>query len=330
MSDEPSAATAIATEQLSKHYENGTRALESLDLSVPAGRCLGLLGRNGSGKTTLVRLLAGLTLPTAGRALVGGIDPARDPVAVRRLVGVATQSEALDPHMTVAEHVRLVTRLWRMEPAAEHAEELMERLGLDAVRSSLVRRLSGGTRRRLDLLLALVHRPTVLLLDEPTVGLDPQARHAVWSFLEELRSRGVTLLLTTQYLEEADRLCERIAVLAEGRIVAEGSPTRLKRRLGSSVVTFHTSTPAQLADRLRDLGATESSGQVRVRVEAPEDLPRVLRAALAAGGVKDVEVSAPSLEDVYLELTGHAPGGGGEPSRHGDVSSSLTSIGARG
>jgi len=222
---------AIRTEGLGKRYGD-TQALEDVDLDVPRGSVLGLLGHNGAGKTTAVRILTTLALPSAGRATVAGHDVVQAPQRVRESIGLAGQDATLDGLLTARANLELVARLHGMKRtrARARAGELLERLGLPE--DKLVRTLSGGTRRRVDLAAALVATPPVLFLDEPTTGLDPHARHELYALLEEHVNDGATLVLTTQYLEEADRLADAIVVLKQGRVVAHGTPGELKARLG--------------------------------------------------------------------------------------------------
>src|ERR671919_627889 len=221
-------------------------ALDGLDLEVDAGTVFGLLGPNGAGKTTLVRVLATLLRPTAGRARVLGHDVVAEPLAVRRRIGLAGQFAAVDGELTGRENVEMVGRLYRLSgsEARARADEVLDRFGLAGAADRRVSTYSGGMRRRLDLGATLIGRPPVILLDEPTAGLDPRTRLELWSTIEELRREGTTVLLTTQYLEEADRLAQRIAVVDRGRIVAEGTASELKATIGTEVLVVRVADPA--------------------------------------------------------------------------------------
>src|SRR5215213_10433828 len=225
--------TGIVADGLGKRFGD-LWALRDLDLAVPAGSVLGLLGHNGAGKTTAVRILTTLALPTTGRAQIAGLDVVADALEVRRRIGLAAQAATVDGLLTAHRNLELVGRLYHLPKAVARAraDELLERLGLAAEADRLVKTFSGGMRRRLDLAATLVAAPPVLFLDEPTTGLDPQSRNELWALVRELVRDGATLLLTTQYLEEADRLADDIVVLRDGRIAACGSPSALKARIG--------------------------------------------------------------------------------------------------
>ena len=239
----------IEIEGVTKTF-GSTTALAGVDFTVEAGTVLALLGRNGAGKTTLVRILSTLLAPDCGALRIAGVDVIREAAVVRSLIGLAGQFAAVDDTLTGRENLELVGRLYglRRADARARADEVLERLGLSEAADVLVRTYSGGMRRRLDLGASLVGRPLVLLLDEPSTGLDPRARIDLWGLIDELVGDGMTLLLTTQYLEEADRLADRIVVIDRGRLIAEGTPEALKRRVGGDVVVplpARTQTPAQ-------------------------------------------------------------------------------------
>jgi ABC-2 type transport system ATP-binding protein len=229
---------AIEVEDLAKTYANGVEALRGVSFRVSPGEVLAYLGRNGQGKTTTVRILATLTAPTAGVARVAGHDVVRESHAVRSRIGVTMQAAALDPEMTGREHLEFVTGLWGRPPHEVRtiAADLLEAFSLVAAADRQIQTYSGGMKRRLDLAGALVNRPRVLFLDEPTTGLDAQSRRALWSRVRELREDGTAVLLTTQYLEEADALADRVAVIEAGRIVAADAPTALKRSTGAATL----------------------------------------------------------------------------------------------
>src|SRR5205823_4608462 len=250
----------------------------------------GYLGGNGAGKTTTVRILAGLTRKTSGRAVIDGVDLNRDPSAVRDRVGAAMQSASLDELMTAREHLKLIGSLYGMSrrDAADVARRQLEAFGLAQAADRLVATFSGGMRRRLDLALSLVHRPPVLFLDEPTTGLDPQSRRAMWSMIRDLRDQGTTILLTTQYLEEADELAERVAVVDRGRIVAIGTPLELKSKIGRTTVAFRLRNPAdqsRLPAAVGDAEFTVADGRVHLEMAGDGDRLTGLLTALRDQGV---------------------------------------------
>ena len=288
-------------------------ALRGVDLRVPAGSVLGLLGPNGAGKTTLVRILATLLRPDGGSVQVAGHDVVRHPQRVRRAIGLAGQYASVDEHLTGRENLELVARLGHL-PAKEarvRAAQLLMQVGLEEAADRAVKGYSGGMRRRLDLAAALVGDPQVVFLDEPTTGLDPPSRQALWGMIERLRSAGKTILLTTQYLEEADRLADHVAVVDQGRIIAAGSPQELKARLGGEVVEVtveHAAQAAAIAKALRGRKAQVDRG--RVRVPAPKgaqslaEVLAALKGRLPPGA--EVALRKPTLDDVFVQLTGHA------------------------
>ena len=312
MADAGHSGSAIVIEALVRDY-GGLRAVDGVNLEVAAGEVYGFLGPNGAGKSTTVRILTTLLRPTSGRAIVAGHDVARDASGVRRSIGVALQEASLDPLMTGRELLRLQGALHglRRREAAVRGEELLERVDLMAAADRRLATYSGGMRRRLDLALALVNRPRVLFLDEPTTGLDPASRAALWREVRALNADGTTVFLTTQYLEEAEQLADRVGIIDHGNIVAEGTPDELKERLGGPSLHIDLQDPAQegaARSTLARFGRCEDRRGGGLRLRAPEGarmIAPVVRALDEAGiAVDAVEMDLPSLDDVFLALTG--------------------------
>jgi ABC transporter DrrB family efflux protein len=322
-----SSVPAVRVEGVVKRF-GATVALDGARLEVPAGMVFGLLGPNGAGKTTLVRILATLLAPDAGRAEVFGHDVAGEPTAVRELIGLTGQFAAVDELLTGRENLEMFGRLFKLsgEQAHRRAGELLERFDLAQAADRPARTYSGGMRRRLDIASSLLTRPQVLFLDEPTTGLDPRSRNEIWAVVRELRREGTTLLLTTQYLEEADQLADRIAVIDRGKVIAEGTGNELKDRVGGQILEVELSSAGQ-RDRaqavLTGVGCGEPQPDERpdrLTLPAPRDGLQLVEEA-AAGlrraqiGVSDIGLRRPTLDDVFLQLTGAAPSeDGGEPS----------------
>ncbi|MFZ7088240.1 ATP-binding cassette domain-containing protein [Curtobacterium sp. RRHDQ10] len=314
---------------LTKTYASGSgpvHALAGLDLDVPEGTVTALLGPNGAGKTTTVKVLTTLVRPDSGRATIAGVDVLADPQATRRSIGVSGQYAAVDENLTGFENLEMIGRLYHLGRAASRARarELIDVFDLSEAGDRPVKGFSGGMRRRIDLAGALVMNPRVLFLDEPTTGLDPRSRLALWDVIEHLVADGATVLLTTQYLEEADRLADDVAVIDDGRVIARGTSDELKAQVGGHrvVVTVVDSASASaVVDALRrhGNGDVESSGDGRTHsiavVDGPAALQRILADLDCAGvALHDAGMRRPTLDDVFLRLTGHAaaPDGGAD------------------
>jgi ABC-2 type transport system ATP-binding protein len=289
------------------------RAVDGIDLEVDAGEIFGFLGPNGAGKSTTVRMLVTLLTPTAGVARVAGFDVVKEPTAVRRSIGVALQDAAIDPLMTGDEllHLQAILHGLGKKVAARRCGELLERVGLTAAADRRVGTYSGGMRRRLDLALALIHRPVVLFLDEPTTGLDPTSRQAVWEEVRNLNDEGTTVFLTTQYLEEADQLAGRIAIIDGGRIVREGDPSRLKDQVGDPTlrVELADAVMTPTAERvLAGFGEARPARAGRLAIGlrgGATQLADVVRSLDEQGvALAHLELDSPSLDDVFADATG--------------------------
>jgi len=316
VTQEQDARGGIHARGLGKRYGD-LWALSDLDLDVPAGSVLGLLGHNGAGKTTAIRILTTLTAPTTGSATVAGIDVVADPAGVRARIGLAGQSATVDGLLSGRANLELIGRLYHLprQEARRRADELLERFGIADAGDRIVRTYSGGMRRRLDLAASLVVSPPVLFLDEPTTGLDPLSRNELWELLEGLVRNGATLILTTQYLEEADRLADQIVVLDHGRIVAAGSPASLKARVGGERIELKLEREDALAAAVGVLSEFAEGRPVADAAERTVVAPigpgtrliEIVRALDAAGiDAVDIRRREATLDDVFLSLTGGA------------------------
>jgi ABC-2 type transport system ATP-binding protein len=307
---------AIVVEGLAKRFGE-TTALDGVDLTVAEGSVLGLLGPNGAGKTTIVRILTTLLVPDAGRAEVVGLDVVRSAGEVRAAIGLTGQYAAVDEYLTGFENLEMVGRLYRLprREARSRARELLERFDLADAADRTAKTYSGGMRRRLDIAASLIARPRVLFLDEPTTGLDPRSRIGMWEFIAELADEGTTILLTTQYLEEADRLADSMVVIDHGRVIARGSADVLKAQVGGQRLEFTVSRAEalpELVERLRPLAVDdpridEATRRLTVPVRGGAE---VLEEALHrldgnTADILDVGLRRPDLDDVFLALTGH-------------------------
>jgi ABC-2 type transport system ATP-binding protein len=319
MSAVPSGPPIVA-EGLKRRFAK-VEAVAGIDLSISQGEIFGFLGPNGAGKSTTVRMLTTLLLPSEGRAAVAGHDVVKEADKVRRSIGVALQDAAIDPLMTGRELIKLQATLHGISKSdmKQKGEYLLERVGLVAAADRRVGTYSGGMRRRLDLALSLIHEPRVLFLDEPTTGLDPNSRQAIWDEVRALNNEGTTVFLTTQYMEEADRLAGRIAIIDNGLIVAEGTPSQLKAKVGDPTLQIALDPSAdELAAETLLLRFGESvgspAGSVAIRLPGgPEKVPDIVR-ALDEGGIRfqGLELHNPTLDDVFQQVTGRRLEGAAE------------------
>jgi ABC-2 type transport system ATP-binding protein len=327
----------IEVESLVRVFKGGVRAVDGIDLRVAPGEIYGFLGPNGAGKSTTVLVLTTLLPPTSGSARVAGLDVVSQGSEVRRAIGASLQESALDPFLTGREHMRLQSALHGLPKSERKARgsELLARVGLTEAADRKVNGYSGGMKRRLDLALALLHRPRLLFLDEPTTGLDPQSRAALWDEVRRLAREGVTVFLTTQYLEEADVLADRVGIIDHGRIVAEGTPSALKAQIGRQTVE---AVPQDQADRERlaevlhrfgEQTAASAGGVAAQLTEGVGDLAEIVR-VLDSEGIKvaDLRVHSPTLDDVFLAKTGRSLEGASDHGAGGSDDASAEPVAA--
>ncbi|MFC0533384.1 ATP-binding cassette domain-containing protein [Phytohabitans kaempferiae] len=302
---------AIEIRGLTKTYGE-VHALRGVDLQVARGTLLALLGPNGAGKTTTVRILSTLVTPSSGTAVVEGFDVVREPGRVRELIGLTGQDTSVDGILTGRENLVMMARLFHLDPAAarQRATELLQQFDLDEAADRQVRTYSGGMRRRLDLAVSLITSPAVLYLDEPTTGLDPRSRLAMWEIIKKLLVGGTTILLTTQNLEEADHLADRVVVIDGGRVVADGTAAELKRTVGTERLEFAFSTEDDTQRAQEIVGGIQlDTPAVSVSVDGPAQVRHMLNQLADAGlDVRGLALRQPSLDDVFLALTGQKVG----------------------
>ncbi len=309
--------TATGLVKVYRTRKNEVRALDGLDLTVEEGSVLGLLGPNGAGKTTTVRILSTLMRPDAGHATIAGFDLVRDAQRIRSIIGLSGQYAAVDENLTGRENIEMFGRLYGLpvSQARARATELLEQFDLEDAASRTVKTYSGGMRRRLDLASAIIVRPRLLFLDEPTTGLDPRSRIRMWEIIRDLVGGGATLLLTTQYLEEADALADSIAVVDHGRIIARGTADELKSRIGGErveVVLSNTADLVRAVEAITRHGEQHAvdEGARRITIPTDDGVPTLLRIGRDLDemriAVEDIGIHRPTLDDVFLVLTGHA------------------------
>ncbi|MEZ3163132.1 ATP-binding cassette domain-containing protein [Halorubrum sp. RMP-47] len=315
--DDAAGASAIDVDGLQLTYADGTEAVRGVDLTVPAGEFFGFLGPNGAGKTTTIKVFATLLLPTSGEARVNGFDVTADPARVRQSIGYMAQETSVDPELTAEENIRFACEAYGVPRGDrdERIDELLDLVDLSDVRDKRAEEFSGGMKKRLDAATALVHRPPLVFLDEPTTGLDPKARNRLWDYFERINDRGTTIFLTTQYLEEADQLCDRLAVILDGDIVSEGSPADLKRRVGGEILEVDLDEdvdPERAASLARETGLFEAGsvepteGGLAVTSREARERGTDLLVALRDADVRVIgfNVRSPTLDDVFLSITG--------------------------
>ncbi len=300
---------AIKIEKLVKEF-NGIVAVDGIDLEINEGEIFALLGPNGAGKTTTISILATLLKPTSGKAYVNGYDVVKEPERVRESIGIVFQEQSLDDQLTARENLDIHARLYHMpkDERKDRIEEVLEMVELSARADSLVKTFSGGMRRRLEIARGLMHKPSVLFLDEPTLGLDPQTRRHIWEYIKKLKKEGVTILLTTHYMEEADFLADRVAIIDEGKIVICGTPSKLKDSVGGDVIKIRCSNASKLKSRLNKNGfeAKIVNGEIILHVSIAEEVIPKIFSSSSGIEIYSIMYKEPSLEDVFLHYTGKA------------------------
>ncbi len=300
---------AIEIKGLIKEFD-GIRAVDGISLEIEYGEIFSLLGPNGAGKTTTISILATLLKPTKGKAKVNGYDVVTQAAKVRHSIGIVFQDPSLDDRLTARENLDIHGRLYHMkkDERKKRIEEVLEMVELRERADSLVKTFSGGMRRRLEIARGLMHKPRILFLDEPTLGLDPQTRRHIWNYIEKLRDEGVTVLLTTHYMEEADKLADRVAIIDRGKIIALGSPSELKDSIGGDVIKIKCSNADKMAAILSSNGfnAMIVDNEIIIKAKkAEKEIPRIF--SLAKGiEIKSIMYKEPSLEDVFIHYTGKA------------------------
>lgn len=302
----------IQIEGLSKHFGDH-HVVESVSFSVHSGETLGLLGPNGAGKTTTIRMLTGLVRPSSGKITVGGYDVLKNPIEAKRLFDISPQEASLHPHLNIAEDLYFYARLRGLNrsDARKRAQETLQWAKLEEHAAKNGHQLSGGMQRRLLMARALITDPPILYLDEPTTGLDPQSRHALWDYISELKGKKKTIILTTHYMEEAEMLCDRVIIIDSGKIIADGSPSELKRLMGvDSILTLRlrqslSPSDLQLMQRVPGvIGLHCSNGCISMQLRDKEALDEIVVTASRLAGINELNLKEPSLEDVFLHLTG--------------------------
>jgi ABC-2 type transport system ATP-binding protein len=313
--------SAINADEVTLTYSDGTEAVRGIDLDVPEGEFFGFLGPNGAGKTTAIKTFATLLRPTSGTVTVNGFDVADEPRAVRESIGYMAQDTSVDKELTARENIRFACEAYGV-PKAERGDRidgLLDLVDLAEAAGKEAEGFSGGMKKRLDAAMALVHRPPLVFLDEPTTGLDPKARNRLWEYFRRINGEGTTIFLTTQYLEEADQLCERIAVILDGEIVATGSPAELKREVGGEILDIDIDGDEAACERAADVAADSDLFEDEASVEITEDgISVTSRRAREAGTdllvalrdegltVTGFNIRAPTLDDVFLAITGES------------------------
>jgi ABC-2 type transport system ATP-binding protein len=309
----------LEVKDLVKDFGQGIRAVDGIDFEVRRGEIFGFLGPNGAGKSTTIKILTTLLDKTSGAVTLDGMDLDEDPAAIRRVIGYASQEVGVDDDLTARENLILQCRFYHVprHETDRRVEDILRTVGLDFATDRRAGKFSGGMKKRLDLASALVSEPKLLFLDEPTTGLDPQNRNAIWDYIRELNRKGTTIFLTTQYMEEADRLAERLCIVDEGRIVAQGTPAEMKASIGKDIIRISLKGPEDTEQRKAAVKVLEEYEEVHetqdcefgivVYVEnGPQLVPRIVRTLDSMGlEIAELTLSAPSLDDVFLKYTGH-------------------------